>query len=117
MHIYEILQQGGVWSTKELAKEADISVADVRKEIKKLRFKFLNNVKDVEHYIFTTRGGYTMDTKPEHAMYEARLRIAMGTGILINGVYVFKTGKKIAEKSFKQLKIEYKPKLLEISKI
>ena len=72
---------------------------------------------EIDSYIFATKGGYTTDNKPEHVMYEARLRMAMGTGVLINGIYVFKTSKKIAAKNFRQLKIEYKPKLLEIGQI
>jgi hypothetical protein len=115
--VYEVLERGGVWSTKEIAKELDIDVVEVRKEIRKLRLAFLNGNKEVEHYVFLTKGGYTMDNKPEHVMYEARFRMAMGTGVLINGVYVFKTGKQIAAKNFEQLKIAYKPQLLQIGKL
>lgn len=108
---------GGIYSSLEIAKELDTSVEEIRKGVRKIRSKFLNGNEEFDRYVYTTKGGYTLDHKPEHVMYEARLRMAMGTGVLINGVYVFKTGKKIATRNFHQLKIEYKPKLLEIGRI
>ena len=113
----DFMNNGGIYSSKELAKEFKIPAKEIRKIVRQVRMKFLKGSKEVDQYIFTTRGGYTTDHKPEHVIYEARLRMAMGTGILINGVYVFKTGKKIAFKNFNQLKIEYKPRFLEIEKI
>lgn len=117
LDIYEILERGGVWSSKELAEELGIKQAEARLSIKKLRKMFLSNSDKIHRYVFTTKGGYTIDNKPEHIMYEARMRMAMGTGVLINGIYVFKTGKKIATKHFSQLKVEYKPKMLTIGEI
>ena len=115
--VYEVLERGGVWGSREIADELNIVANEVRKSVKMLRQMFHNNDTEINRYIFTTKGGYTIDNKPEHAMYEARLRMSMGTGVLINGIYVFKTSKKIGMKHFNQLKVEYKPKLLAIDKL
>ena len=112
--VQEILERGGTWTTKEIAEETNLQAEKVREVIKKLRRKFFDGHNEVTQYVFTTKGGYSMDEKPENVMYEARLRMALGTGVLFNGAYVFKTGKKIALANYRKMKIEYKPKLLQI---
>ena len=115
--VQDILHRGGTWTTSELSEEVGVRDDKVRMLVKKLRKKYLENHPEVARYVFTTKGGYTIDEKPEHVMYEARMRMAMGTGVLFNGVYVFKRGRKIALQNYKKLRIEYKPKLLQIEKL
>lgn len=115
--LQEILHRGGVWTVSELADEVGVTKSKLRRIVKGLRRKFYDNHTEVALYIFTTKGGYTIDDKAENVMYEARMRLAMGTGVLLNGVYVFKRGKTIAARNFSNLKVEYRPKMLTIGKL
>jgi len=115
VELQKILDRGGVWSAKDLSDELNREVLVIRRLIRRLRKAFLSGKND--RWVFTTKGGYTMDEKPEHVAYESRLRFAMGTGMLLNGVYVFKRCRQIGIREFKGLMVEYKPKMFTINKV
>ena len=110
--LYEILCRGGVWSSQELGDELGIEKSKARLLIAALRNRFRNSDEEVPDWIYVTRGGYTLDDKPEHVMYEARLRFQLGVGAIVNGSHVFKKAKRIASTNYKQMMLEYKPKAL-----
>jgi hypothetical protein len=85
--------------------------------VRNLRKKFIAGCAEVDEYVYSSKSGYTVEAKPEVVMHEARMRMAFGTGVLLNGVHVFKSAKKIALKDFNTLKVEYKPGISQISKI
>ena len=114
--LFNVLKNGGYWTVNELSKEIDVAPLQVRELIRQLRKGFLENG-TVDNYIYTTKFGYTIDEKPENVMYEARLRMALGVGTLINGIWVFKKSKSIAHKQFRDLNISYKPKMLTVQNL
>lgn len=116
MELLDIVGRGGVWSSDEIGKELGKDKAAVRRIVKTLRKKFNEGDKNVDRYIYTTSGGYTIDQKPEHPMYESRMRIQLGAGVIANGIYVFKQAKRLAPAEFRQLLVEYKPKMLTMNK-
>ena len=113
--VLEVLDKGGVWGSKEMADHLSIEIPKLRDVVRKIRKKFLGGME--VPYIFTAKGGYTVDEKPEYVMYEARLRMALGVGVLLNGVHVFRRGKRIAAKNFSVLRVEYKPRMAELEKV
>jgi len=113
--VLDILKEGGVWGSKEMAESLSIEIPKLRDAVRKIRRRFLDG--EEVPYIFTAKGGYTVDEKPENVMYEARMRLAFGTGVLLNGVHVFRRGKRIAAKNFSVLRVEYKPRMDELSEI
>ena len=115
--LYNFLIKGGVHTSEDLAKHFDLTINGVRSLIRALRKRFNEGDEDISHYIFTTQAGYSTDEKPEYCAYEAGMRFAQGTGVLINGVYVFKRTKKFAVKEFSRLRIQYKPRILALEKI
>lgn len=114
--LLEILKRGGTWSTIELSKSLNVEKKQISELVRQLRRSFLENG-EVDVYVYTTKGGYSIDEKPENVIYEAHLRMALGVGILLNGVYVFKRGNNIAHKQFINMNIAYKPKLIELQHI
>jgi len=116
-NLLDIMQDGAIHSAEELADELNRTKDRVRLVVKKARQKFNNGDLDVDCWIYSTRGGYTIDEKPEHVMHEARMRYRMGIGVILNGAHVFSTAKRIAIKDFGTLQIELKPKMLSMGKL
>jgi DNA-binding winged helix-turn-helix (wHTH) protein len=110
--LYEILNRGGVSSSDDLSDELGIDKSKVRLLISSLRDRFRSNDESVELWIYTTKGGYTVDEKPEHVMYESRLRLQLGIGAIVNGAHVFKRAKMIASSNYSSMMLEFKPKAL-----
>jgi len=114
--LIEILERGGVWKTDELSSEMSVDVDVVRNYVHVIRRKFLDG-KDVPYIYTAAVGGYTLKGSSENVVYESKRRMAMGYGVLINGVFVFKRCRKIASKAFKALNIQYKPKALTVKQL
>jgi predicted small secreted protein len=113
--LLDILKVGGVYTTKELAKELDISQQEVRMLVKQARKQVLGG-KDVP-WIYTTGEGYSTDDEKEYAVFESGMRMKIGFGVLVNGIPVFQKCRQIAGKELNQLCIEFRPKLLTIDGI
>ncbi len=114
--ILKFLNEETVIKTTELAKKVDMSTIQLRLAIKQLRKKFLAGEENID-YIYTTKGGYTTRGSKEDVMYESQMRLKLGIGVLVNGVYVFKRCKKIAKTDFSKLNIAYKPKMLTLNNV
>lgn len=115
--LFDILKRGGFHTTDELCGELNCEKPDIRALVRKLRKKFIDNEPEVDEYVFSSKTGYTVEARPEVVMHEARMRMAFGTGVLLNGVHVFKIAKKKHLKDFNSLKVEYKPGIIQIGKI
>ena len=113
--LFGILSDEKVHSSFDLSEELNCSISRVRNLVRTCRQRFNNG--DGDSWIYVTKNGYTISDKPEHVSYEARLRLAMGFGILINGAFVLKQMKRIAQKDFGNLMIEYRPRMIEMGKI
>jgi hypothetical protein len=114
--LVKTLEQGGVWTSDDLAKELNVQKVKVSRIVRNVRKKFLESKTDAP-YIFTTGQGYSIEEKPEYVAFESKMRLQQGYGVLINGVYVFKRCKFLAPKMFTQLSIAYKPKMLTVDKL
>jgi len=110
--LIEVLERGGTWSTQELADELNLEKHAIRALVGRVRKSFLEEENSTVPYIYTTKGGFTLEGKPEDVVYESKLRYAIGVGVLVNGVFVFKRCKKISPKQFANLNVTYKPKML-----
>ena len=113
-NLLDILGDGGVHSSAELADELNRPRERIYAIVKKARDYF--NKGRVDYRVWSTSGGYTTSEKAEHAMYEARKRLSMGMGVLLNGDYVFAKARMLAKKEFNALKITYQPKMLILGK-
>lgn len=115
--IFEILEdEGGVHSVVDIADRLNRTPGQVRRAVRRLRRRFNELDEKITQWIFTTKGGYTMDEKPEHALYESRLRLSMGTGVILNGMYAIKTSKRLALSEFNKMMVVYRPKMLMLGK-
>lgn len=83
--------------------------------IRKIRKKFIDQW-DVP-YIFSSSEGYTVKEKVSAMAWEMRFRLNMGMGMILNGAYVYKKLKQKSLKGFKEVAVEYKPRMLEIKSI
>ncbi len=110
-----VLEQGGIWTVDNLARELLIDRKKLRLLVASLRRKFMAG-HDVP-YIFTTGTGYTIEEKPEHIAFESRMRLRQGYGILLNGIYVFKRYKQLSPKAWDNLYVSFKPRVLPINKL
>ena len=113
--LWSILSDNNVHATNDLADELNCSKDKVRAIIQLHRKRFNSGEEDT--WVYLTRGGYTVDGRPEHVAYESRFRLAMGTGVIMNGMYVLKQMKRLAFKEFNGMMLEYKPKMLEMGKV
>ena len=113
--LLEILSDDSVHSTLDLADELNCGKNRVRDIVRMCRQRFNNG--DGDTWVYCTRGGYTTSNAKEHVSYESRLRLAMGMGVLINGAFVLKQMRRIAQKDFGSLMIEYRPKMIEMGKL
>lgn len=114
--LLEILNDGSVYTVKDLSNKLSISDNSIRNMIGNMRRRFLNDSNEIS-YIYTSKSGYTMKETPETVAYESKKRFLSGIGILINGRHVFKRCKKIAFRQFTALNFVYKPKMLTIQKL
>lgn len=114
--LMDVLEKGGVWTTDELSDELGVDADGVRNMVHNIRRKFLNG-EDVPYVYSAAVGGYTLDGDKVNVVFESKRRMAMGYGVLVNGVFVFKRCKKIASTAFKALNIQYKPKALTIAQL
>jgi len=113
--LLSILGRGGIYTTKELAKEMDIDKLAVHSIVRSVRMRFLDGKK--VPYIYITGSGYTLEESPEYVAYESKKRLSMGFGILANGVFVFKRCRRIATKEFEALRIQYKPQMFTVKQL
>lgn len=81
--------------------------------IRKIRKKFLDDYEGVP-YIFISPQGYTVQERVDAMAYETKFRFNMGMGMILNGAYVYKRFKKKSLKGFREIAIEYKPRMLEM---
>jgi len=114
--LVSILSNGGIFSVDNLSNEMNRTKEYIRRLVAKIRRKFNDGDKEFDAWVFSTKGGYTMDEKPEHAVYEARMRIQMGMGVIMNGAYVIKTMKRIAVNDFNSLMVTYRPQMIQMGK-
>jgi len=110
--LLDTMESGGILSMSVLAEEMDIPRDKVRKAIAQARENFRNGVEGFDRWIYTTKGGYTLEEKAEHAAYETRMRFSMGFGVIANGQHVYKALRKLNFKMFEGMKLEFKPKML-----
>jgi len=110
--LYNILEGGGIHSVDTLADEMNRSKGEVRRLIAEIRKGCREGSDIFEGHVFTTRGGWTLDQKPEHAAYETRMRFRMGFGCIVNGQPAYKALKKLDYKMFESVRLEFQPKLL-----
>jgi hypothetical protein len=113
----EILSRGGVHSSADLAEELNRPKRRISGIVRRARQMFMDGSDKVDVRVYSTKGGYTIEEKPEHVMHEARFRICMAAGVLLNGAHVFKTARQIAQKDFITLQVEYKPRMIEMGKL
>jgi len=115
--LLDIMQDGGVYTVDQLSDELNRTKERVRRIVKRARDKFNDGNKSVDYWVYSTRGGYTIEEKPEHAMHETRMRMRMGMGVILNGAHVFRTAKRIAARDFGAFQIEHKPKMLTMGRL
>ena len=108
------LDEGGVHSTIALAKELDSTPERIRMLVAISRRHYNNGNSDT--WIYTARGGYTTDDKAQHVVYEGKMRMSRGMGILMNGMPVFAKMRKVAIADFRNLMVAYKPRMLDFQR-
>lgn len=113
--VLDVFNGGGIYTTRELSKRVGVTEDLIRRLVCSLR-KAHRHGAEVP-YIYTTGQGYSTDVRAAHALYEGRMRIRMGVGILTNGMPVFKTCKKLAANQFSQMNMELKPKMIQLNKL
>ena len=112
-----ILSRGGIFSKEDLSDEQNRTPERIRCIVSNIRKRFNAGEEGFDTWVYTTAKGYTTDAKPEHMAYEARLRLSMGMGVILNGAYVLKQMRRIALKSFNGMMIEFKPRMIEMGKV
>lgn len=115
--VWEILRRAGVHSKGGIEHETGLVSSQIGTVIRSLRQRFLNGSDDVDCYIFTTQHGYSTDDKPEYVAYESRLRVSIGMGTLLNGVYCFKRCRRLNFREYKGIMVKYKTGLIETKKV
>lgn len=114
--LHELANVGSVTS-ETLSKKLGIERTRVPRLVKSIRKRFLEG--ESIPYIYITELGYSTKDNIENAVYEARLRMKIGFGYLINGRPVFKKCKSFIGKSVdaKMLISEFKPKMITVNGI
>lgn len=115
--ILDILGDGEAYSAAVLAEKVGVPSATVRRVISGLRRKFNNAHNQVKEYVLLTKSGYSIKQSKENLMYEAGFRFRLGCGILYNGRWVFSRCKQLKGKDFNDLKLEFKPKVIEFNNV
>lgn len=113
--LIEFLNGAGTATKGDIAKMLGISKLRVGSLVRQIRRKFLEG--KFSTYIYTTKYGYTTNSSLENVVYESRLRMQIGFGVLLNGVYVFKRCKALSSRTFNQLSIEFQPKAITVNKV
>ena len=116
-NVFITICRGGVWSSRQLEKSTGYGNSQVRRIIRTLRIKFMDNDEKVRKYIYLTANGYSIEEKAEYMLYETNFRLRLGYGVLYNGRHVLTKCKRLTSKGFNNLMIEYKPKVALLAKL
>lgn len=113
--VLDILNRGGIHSSKEIGEELDLKPLEISSTIRNIRKNSISKGK--LPYVFTTPHGYTLDPKPSDVIYESNMRLKFSVGVIMGGIPCFNKAKKIASYQLTKLKATYKPSLIRIGNI
>lgn len=112
--VYGIIEKKQPISVSGIMQRLNLSDKTVTNAVRYLRFLHRNN--GDYSYIYTSPSGYTLQKTKSAVVYESRMRVSQMIGMGINSTFVLNQCKKMAILEFKRISMEYKPKLLKMSR-